>query len=211
MSPEASRNAAKSGDEATTIAAGPQRSRQQRRLRSAAGVVGGLALGGGLVLATGLTAGAAAPTSAADDRSKPSGRCSTAVENRNLAAFERYLDDLMSGDAASAQALFADGAEVEIHGSVPIAGTYPAVGEEYLAVQSGTFGPPVGDAAEPPRLWADCDQVILQGAFVRDVPSTGERLDTTVIEFFTFEDGRITRDDFWFGDTAAVNEALTAD
>jgi ketosteroid isomerase-like protein len=138
-------------------------------------------------------------------------RCNSAIEERNLAVFESYLDDLFGGDVAAAQRRFTRNAVVEVHGSVPYAGTYPARGEAYPRAQQPYWQPPTADQidTERPQLLVDCNQLILRGQFQRTAVATGQVVDVTVVEYFTFtRHGRISRDDFYFTDTALVNQAL---
>ncbi len=182
--------------------------RFQRQVRTGLAILGTVAV---VTAAAATPASSSRPAPTAHDGTDPP-RCSTAVEERNLDTFEAYLALLMSGDIEGAQASFADGAVVEVHGTVPYAGTYPAAGTEYPAVMQQYWAAPTGDGSqESPELWADCDQVILRGAYARTAVATGEPLDTEVVEFFTFARGEIVRDDFYFTDTAAVNEALEPD
>ncbi len=179
---------------------------------AAALVVGGAAVGSVVTPVTGAAASSVSEDTGPGEARRDGGtRCSTAMEERNLRAFEAYLDALLSGDAETALAYYSPDAVVEVHGSVPYEGTYSVVDGEYGALQQQYWALPDEDAAVPePELWADCDQVILRGPFERTAVSTGEQVDTTVVEFFTFDPaGRIVRDDFYFTDTAAVNDALT--
>ncbi|MGL5861288.1 MAG: nuclear transport factor 2 family protein, partial [Phycicoccus sp.] len=141
------------------------------------------------------TSSSAASSATDSGEHHPSERCSTRVEERNRAAFDDYLAKLQSGDIDGAQAYFADGAVVEVHGTVPFAGTYGAT-DEYIEMMTSTWQPPAG-GGEPasPEVYADCDQLILRGEFDRVSLATGEALDTTVIEYFTFESGRERRPD----------------
>jgi ketosteroid isomerase-like protein len=181
--------------------------RTRRPWRLAAG---GAAL---LVSVSGVAAAGAAAAASGDgegERQAPEvRRCSTAAEERNLARFEDYLDALQSGDTETAQAFFSEDAVVEVHGSVPMAGTYSVQDGSYGESMARYWQPPAEDSppAEP-ELWADCDQVILRGPFERTA-TTGAEVDTTVVEFFAFDDsGLMVRDDFYFTDTAAVAEAV---
>ncbi|MGL5928803.1 MAG: nuclear transport factor 2 family protein, partial [Dermatophilaceae bacterium] len=175
---------------------------RHRHARTVAAAVSAITLAG-------MAASSSAASAATDAGERhPSERCSTRVEERNLAAFQDYLTRLQGGDIDGAQAYFADGAVVEVHGSVPFAGTYEAT-DEYIDMMTSTWQPPSGGGEPaPPELYADCDQLILRGEFDRISLATGEALETTVIEYFTFEAGTIVRDDFYFTDTQAVNDAL---
>jgi ketosteroid isomerase-like protein len=172
----------------------------------------GVLASAGVLVAGSLTTSASRADESTDRHPwpEPPSRCSTVVEDQNLATFEAYLDDLTNGRIEEAQATFSAEAVVEVHGTVPFAGTYPATGPEYLEMMTRTWQPPsAGGPAPRPQLWADCDQVVLRGGFQRTSITTGEALDTEVVEFFTFEAGKIVRDDFYFSDTQAVNDALT--
>jgi ketosteroid isomerase-like protein len=141
------------------------------------------------------------------DRRMPS-RCSTWIEDRNLAEFESYYEALTSGNFTAAVEYFAEDSVVEVHGSVPYAGTYEATAE-YPAVAGQYWDPPESGPTEEPTLWADCDQVVLRGSFDQTATATDMSVDTSVIEIFTFDRaGKIARDDFYFTDTALVNKAL---
>ncbi|MGL5856835.1 MAG: hypothetical protein ACRC35_00230 [Angustibacter sp.] len=60
-----------------------------------------------------------------------------------------------------------------------------------------------------PVLHVDCGQVVMRIQFQATAVAVGTPVDTTAIEYFTFtQDGRISRDDFYFTDTAEVNRAL---
>ncbi len=136
-------------------------------------------------------------------------RCSTRVEDRNLAAFERYYDLLTSGRGEEAMSYFSDDAVVEVHGSVPYEGVYAVA--EYAATAQQYWQRPTEAPAQAPTWWADCDQVVQRGAFDLVSVATGIRADTEVIEVFTFDaDGSIVRDDLYFVDTAAINAVLGA-
>lgn len=146
----------------------------------------------------------------AESARKPS-RCSTAIEDRNLAAFQSYLAALISGDFAKAVTYFTPDAVVVAYGSVPFAGTYSAADGTWGALQQQYWDFSSMGAQEEPVLYADCDKVILNGQFKRVARATGRTVDTRVIEYFTFDrQGKITRDDFYIVDTAAVNAALAA-
>jgi ketosteroid isomerase-like protein len=136
--------------------------------------------------------------------------CSAAIENRNLANFKAYLSALLSGDFATANSYFATGGVVEVHGaSLPFAGTYNATNGDYAALQLQYWDFSNAGTPAAPTLYADCDKVILKGPFQRTAKATGKPIDTTVIEFFTFNrEGRIVRDDFYFTDTATVKSVL---
>lgn len=144
-----------------------------------------------------------------DQGRKPS-RCSTAIEDRNLATFQSYLAALTSGDFTKAITYFAPDAVVVAYGSVPFAGTYSATDGTWGALQQQYWDFNNLGAQEEPVLYADCDKVILNGQFKRIARLTGRTVDTRVIEYFTFDQqGKITRDDFYVADTAAVNAALS--
>ncbi|MGL5808579.1 MAG: nuclear transport factor 2 family protein [Nocardioides sp.] len=163
-----------------------------------------------MTAAIGLGVSASATAQAVDHRVRPNGasRCSTAAEDRNLAAFRDYLDALLSGDGENALSFWRDDAVVEVHGSVPYAGVYEVQDGSYPETQLAYWQVP-GPPEEEPALWADCDQVILRGPFERTAVATGKEIETTVIEYFTFDRaGAIARDDFYFTDTALVNEVL---
>ncbi len=142
----------------------------------------------------------------------PRERCSTRVEERNLRLFEERLALMQAGDAEASRSYFSADGVVEIHGSVPYAGTYTVQDGAYGATMAHYFTRQPGAAPPPdPILYADCDRVILIGQVVSQAVATGETLDTTVIEYFTFDvEGKITRDDFYYTDTVAVNDVLTA-
>jgi ketosteroid isomerase-like protein len=135
--------------------------------------------------------------------------CSTFIENRNLANFKAYLAALLGGDFTTALGYFAPDGVVEIHGaSLPFAGTYTVTDGAYAAVQTQYWDFSSTPLAEP-TLYADCDKVFLKGPFQRIAKATGQTIDTTVIEFFTFnKQGLIARDDFYFTDTATVKAVL---
>jgi hypothetical protein len=144
------------------------------------------------------------------DRARAPSRCSTAIEDRNLANFEAYLAALTSGDFTKALSYFAPGAVVAAYGSVPFAGTYSATDGAWAALQQQYWDFSAGAPQDAPVLYADCDKVILSGAFKRVALATGRAVDTRVIEYFTFDaQGRMVRDDFYLADTAAVNAALS--
>jgi ketosteroid isomerase-like protein len=137
-------------------------------------------------------------------------RCSTRVEERNLGLFEERLERLLGGDTAASREYFSDDAVVQVHGSVPFAGTYTVQDGAYESMRGEWFAPQPGAMTDLPTLYADCDQVVLIGQVVSTAVPTGRTLDTTVIEFFTYDaNGKITRDDFYYADTTVVNAALT--
>jgi hypothetical protein len=149
-------------------------------------------------------------TPAADPNRQPS-RCSTAVEDRNLANFRAYLVALTGGDFTAATSYFAPGATVVAHGSVPFAGTFTVADGAWGTVQQQYWDFSNVDTTEQPVLHADCDKVILNGAFKRTARATGRTVHTRVIEYFTFDkDGKMVRDDFYLTDTAAVNAVLAS-
>lgn len=161
-----------------------------------------------LSAAVSVSAQAATPT--ADQQRQPS-RCSTAVEDRNLANFRAYLAALTSGDIATAIGYYASGATVVAHGSVPFAGTFTVADGAWGAVQQRYWNLDNIDTTQQPALYADCDKVILNGPFKRTARATGRIVDTRVIEYFTFDkQGKMVRDDFYLIDTAAVNAALAS-
>jgi ketosteroid isomerase-like protein len=159
--------------------------------------------------------GQSTPTTAhAIERPWPvSSVCSTFAEERNRQLLKERLQLLASGDFAADETYFADGAVVEVHGSVPFAGTYKVAGGEYgqLLGSIWQFGAATGEASDELTLYSDCDTVTLVGKFSATSRATGLLLDTTVIELFTFDNnGKIVRDDFYFTDTAEVNRVLGA-
>jgi len=170
------------------------------------------------IATSGLVTGAQAHRAAgqysdSDSEKHSKSRCSTRVEDRNLTNFNNYLDALFSGNSEAALGAWAEEGVVEVQGSVPYAGTYRVVDGTYNQVLGTTWSiePPAGGQNEI-DLWADCDQVILRGAFDATSIATGEKMSTSVIEIFSFNDkGKIIRDDFAFTDTVVVAEALTPD
>ncbi|MGL5856836.1 MAG: hypothetical protein ACRC35_00235 [Angustibacter sp.] len=101
----------------------------------------GAALIGGSVATTAVAAPGGSQQRA-DQPTRPA--CSTAVEERNRMIFQQYLDDRFSGDLEGADAVFADDAVVQAHGSIPYQGTY-AAGDEWGPWLPGTGRSP------PPR------------------------------------------------------------
>jgi hypothetical protein len=173
-----------------------------------------LAVGASAVLTAGVGVGVGQGQQSAEStqsaaRSWPtSGVCSTFSEERNRHMLQERLDLLPSGQPPDESKYFTDDATVVVHGSVPYAGTY--------TVRDGQYGQLLGsqwqfaaDLAAEPQLYADCDTVTLIGHFTATSVATGQLLDTTVIELFTFDAvGKIVRDDFYFTDTAEVNRVL---
>jgi ketosteroid isomerase-like protein len=159
-----------------------------------------------------LVPGAASATTG-DGPIRPLSRCSTRIEDRNLALFEERLGLLLSGNVEGSRSYFSDDGVVTVHGSVPFAGTYTVQDGAYEAMRAEYFvlAPPEGEMPEP-TLYADCDKVILVGPLSSQVRATGETVSTTVIEIFTFDtDGKIVSDDLYYTDTAAVLEAFEPD
>jgi ketosteroid isomerase-like protein len=162
------------------------------------------------LLCLAISASAQTTAPAVEHPRQPS-RCSTALEDRNLANFRAYLAALTSGDIATAVGYYAPGAAVVAHGSVPFAGTFTVADGAWGAVQQQYWDFSNIDATEQPVLYADCDKVILNGPFKRTARATGRTVSTRVIEYFTFNnEGKILRDDFYLTDTAAVNAVLTS-
>jgi ketosteroid isomerase-like protein len=161
-------------------------------------------------LALGAQPAHATDAATAPQAQRKDSRCSTAIEERNLATFQSYLAALRSGDQNATHSFWASSAIIVAYGSVPFAGTF--------AVNDGTWGSlqqqywdfgNMGVSEEDPVLYADCDKVILNGPFKRTARATGRSVDIRVIEYFTFnKEGKMTRDDFYLSDTAAVRSAL---
>ncbi len=172
-----------------------------------------LAAGASAVLTAGAGVGQSAAESA-QSAARPwpaSGVCSTFKEERNRQLLQERLELLAAGDFTADLEYFADDAVVEVHGSVPYAGTYPVAGGQYGQMLGSVWEFSGGDTGEDPELLADCDTVTLIGQFTATSRVTGQLLDTRVIELFTFDkDGKIVRDDFYFTDTAEVNRVLGA-
>jgi hypothetical protein len=164
-----------------------------------------------LILASGvaLATGGRDPAAPAPVKAKDGSRCSTAIEERNLALFNERLEKLTSGDVQSDAGYFDPSATVVVHGSVPYAGTYTVADGAYTEVLLRYWNLSSASGSDP-TVYADCDKVILVGPFNATARETGEMLETTVIEIFTYtRAGKILRDDFYFTDTAQVNAALT--
>jgi ketosteroid isomerase-like protein len=170
-----------------------------------------LAAAASAALTTGVGAAAGPTTTTEPTRPWPvSDACSTFVEERNRQLLEQRLDLLAAGDFAAEQEFFSHDATVVVHGSVPYAGTYDVAGGHYGQMLGSVwqFGSG-GNSGEEPQLFADCATVTLFGRFSATSRATGQLLDTTVIEQFTFDAyGKIVRDDFYFTDTAEVNRVL---
>jgi ketosteroid isomerase-like protein len=176
-----------------------------------------LAASASAILTGGAGVGTGQPTpstASSVERPRPgSNVCSTFAEERNRQLLKERLQLLASGDFAADQTYFAADAVVEVHGSVPFAGTYKVAGGEYgqLLGSIWQFGVGTGEASNELTLYSDCDTVTLLGKFSATSRATGLLLDTTVIELFTFDNnGKIVRDDFYFTDTAEVNRVLGA-
>jgi ketosteroid isomerase-like protein len=155
----------------------------------------------------------AAEPAAEPDNSAPSTDsrpCNTLLEERNLARFKEYLAELTSGALPDTSKYFTPDAVVVSYGSVVFAGTYQVSNGAWGAVQQAYWDfANMAPMAEQPVLYADCDKVILKGPFKRTARATGQTVDTRVIEYFTFNrEGKISRDDFYLADTAAVNAVL---
>jgi ketosteroid isomerase-like protein len=162
-----------------------------------------------LVCSVALATAGADPSGSAPAQAKDRSRCSTAIEERNLALFNERLEKLTSGDVPSDADYFDPDATVVVHGSVPYAGTYTNANGAYTEALLRYWNFPTAGGSTP-TLYADCDKVILIGPFNPTAKETGKALDTTVIEFFTYtRAGKIIRDDFYFTDTVAVNAALS--
>jgi ketosteroid isomerase-like protein len=161
-----------------------------------------------LAIAAGGPALAAGPADSAP--SADSRRCSTPLEERNLALFKEYLAALTSGALPDTSRYFTPDAVVVSYGSVVFAGTYLVTNGAWAAVQQAYWDfADMAPMLEEPVLYADCDKVILNGQFKRKARATGQTVDTRVIEYFTFDrEGKIVRDDFYLADTAAVNAVL---
>jgi ketosteroid isomerase-like protein len=152
---------------------------------------------------------AAGPSTQPETQNRQPSRCSTAVEDRNLANFQAYLAALTNGDFNTALAYFAPEAVVVAYGSVPFAGTWSATDGTWANLQQQYWDFSNSGAVEAPVLHADCDKVILNGQFKRVARATGRTVDVRVIEYFTFNrEGKMVRDDFYLADTAAVNAVL---
>jgi hypothetical protein len=136
-------------------------------------------------------------------------RCNKAEERRNLKVMEQWIANLGVNPGANAD-LRTDDMTVTLPDSLPYGGTYPAA--EYEQVLRTYWLPPSGPSEAPaPTLTASCDQVILQGDLNFTSAATGIEVDIPLVEVFTFEDGLVTNDTFYFFDTQVLLDALGED
>jgi uncharacterized protein len=127
---------------------------------------------------------------------------------KSLAVMQGWITALMSGKAAEVESDFwAENAEVHVPDCLPYGGVYTRDRfGEYRANMFGAWEVMPG----PPSLYAAGDKVFLLGNWTGKARATGKPVDMPLIEIFTIKDGKIVKDEFFFGDTHALVEALKA-
>jgi ketosteroid isomerase-like protein len=138
---------------------------------------------------------------------KPPVQTADGVEGaKSLAVMQGWTAALMSGRAKDVEDQFwAEDAVVIVPDCLPYGGTYTR--DRFGEYRANMFG-----AWEvkplPPSLYAAGNKVFLIGNWTGKARATGKPVDMALIEIFTIGDGKIIRDEFFFGDTHALVEAL---
>jgi uncharacterized protein len=126
---------------------------------------------------------------------------------KSLAVMQGWIGALMSGKAAEVENDFwSDDAVVSVPKCLPYGGDYTRdrMGDYRKAMMGEWDVMP-----RPPQLYAAADKVFLIGNWTGKARATGKPVDMPLLEIFTIRDGKIVHDEFFFGDTAALLEALT--
>jgi hypothetical protein len=109
----------------------------------------------------------------------PATPCDPKVEQANLTVFQSYLKDLTTLMGQFDRTLYwSTDATLDI------------------------------PAALPPTLYASCDKVFLQGSWDATATATGKKVSQPILEVFTFEDGKIINDTFFFFDVQEIVKVL---
>jgi uncharacterized protein len=125
---------------------------------------------------------------------------------KSLAVMQGWIGALMSGKAAQVESEFwSDDAEVHVPDCLPYGGVYTRDRfGEYRAAMFGAWEV----MPAPPSLYAAGDKVFLIGNWTGKARATGKPVDMPLLEIFTIKAGKIVKDEFFFGDTHALVEAL---
>jgi ketosteroid isomerase-like protein len=113
-----------------------------------------------------------------------------AVDSRSVV--ERYVRAVEAGDERAIREIFAEDATWQLHGRLPISGTWRGRGviiDEFLATALG-FYQPGSVSLEITNLLADADQVVLEWTS-RARTRRGEPYENFCIGVFTVREGRI--------------------
>ncbi len=128
---------------------------------------------------------------------------------RNKAVVLAWMRALLAGQAPKGiEELWAPGSTVTLPGSLPYGGTYPTTAmADYAAAVAAHWE--IADL-ELPELHADGDRVFARARWRVTARATGRRVDQTLIEEYTLQDGRITGAVLYFFDVAELVTALGA-
>jgi ketosteroid isomerase-like protein len=133
--------------------------------------------------------------------------CDPVIEQANLETFQNYLRDLTTLMGNFDRTLYwSNEATLNIPAALPYGGEYTFDKfPEYERALMETWQLSMG---QPPMLYASCDKVFLQGFWDATAKATGEKVSTPILEVFTFQDGKIVNDTFFFFDLQDVVQAL---
>jgi ketosteroid isomerase-like protein len=147
---------------------------------------------------------ALAPTLA---QTAPATPCDPKVEQANLTVFQSYLKDLTTLMGQFDRTLYwSTDATLDIPAALPYGGKYTfAEFPKYESALMQTWQLSMG---KPPTLYASCDKVFLQGSWDATATATGKKVSQPILEVFTFEDGKIINDTFFFFDVQEIVKVL---
>lgn len=137
----------------------------------------------------------------------PETTCDPELEQANLAVFQNYLKDLTTSMGQFDRTLYwSSEATLNIPAALPYGGEYTfAEFPNYERALMETWQLSMG---KPPMLYPSCDKVFLQGSWDATAIATGKKVSQPILEVFTFKDGKIVNDTFFFFDVQEIVKAL---
>jgi ketosteroid isomerase-like protein len=137
----------------------------------------------------------------------PETNCDPKIEQANLTLFQSYLKDLTTLMGQFDRTLYwSTEATLTIPTALPYGGEYAfAEFSSYERALMQTWQLSMG---KPPKLYASCDKVFLEGSWDATATATGEKVSQPILEVFTFQEGKIVNDTFFFFDIQEIVNAL---
>jgi ketosteroid isomerase-like protein len=148
------------------------------------------------------------PVLAQDTVTAPETTCDPKIEQANLTLFQAYLQDLTTSMGQFDRTLYwSSEATLDIPGALPYGGHYTfAKFPNYESALMKTWR--FNATMKPPMLYATCDKVFLYGSWDATALATGKSVTQPLLEVFTFQEGKISNDTFFFFDVQEVVNAL---
>ncbi len=133
--------------------------------------------------------------------------CDPTTEEANLELFQNYLRDLTTSMGQFDRTLYwSREATLNIPAALPYGGEYTFA--EFPNYERALMEIWQLSMSKPPALYPSCDKIFLQGSWDATAIATGKKVSQPILEVFTFEEGKIVNDTFFFFDVQEVVKVL---